>query len=201
MTFHLKLIYFWYRSNCGFELLKFAIWYWRRKWQPTPVFLPGESQGLGSLVGCPLTGLHRVGHDWCDLAAAAAIWYCNTFLNKYGSVIHHFNAYFSLHVLLLMTLLAIYFIFILEYRNDVRQKANWSSFFYLRIFFYSSSKWVIKQQTQLTTSALHLAQELLTDIQRSGDSRSFAKKMRALKMRSAVASHRKFTKTNWDLSS
>ena len=25
---------------------------WRRKWQPTPVFLPGESQGQGSLVGC-----------------------------------------------------------------------------------------------------------------------------------------------------
>ena len=25
---------------------------WRRKWQPTPVFLPGESQGWRSLVGC-----------------------------------------------------------------------------------------------------------------------------------------------------
>ena len=29
---------------------------WRRKWQPTPVFLPGESQGQGSLVGCHLWG-------------------------------------------------------------------------------------------------------------------------------------------------
>ena len=29
---------------------------WRRKWQPTPVFLPGESQGWGSLVGCCLWG-------------------------------------------------------------------------------------------------------------------------------------------------
>ena len=27
-----------------------------RKWQPTPVFLPGESQGWGSLVGCRLWG-------------------------------------------------------------------------------------------------------------------------------------------------
>ena len=26
--------------------------HWRRKWQPTPVFLPGESQGWRSLVGC-----------------------------------------------------------------------------------------------------------------------------------------------------
>ena len=30
--------------------------HWRRKWQPTPVFLPGQSQGRGSLVGCPLWG-------------------------------------------------------------------------------------------------------------------------------------------------
>ena len=30
--------------------------YWRRKWQPTPVFLPGESQGRGSLVGRRLWG-------------------------------------------------------------------------------------------------------------------------------------------------
>jgi len=29
---------------------------WRRKWQPTPVFLPGESKGWGSLVGCRLWG-------------------------------------------------------------------------------------------------------------------------------------------------
>ena len=29
---------------------------WRRKWQPTPVFLPGESQGRGILVGCRLWG-------------------------------------------------------------------------------------------------------------------------------------------------
>ena len=30
--------------------------HWRRKWQPTPVFLPGKSQGWGSLVGCRLRG-------------------------------------------------------------------------------------------------------------------------------------------------
>ena len=32
----------------------FTFMHWRRKWQPTPVFLPGESQGRGSLVGCCL---------------------------------------------------------------------------------------------------------------------------------------------------
>ena len=35
----------------------FAFMRWRRKWQPTPVFLPGEPQGRGSLVGCRLWGL------------------------------------------------------------------------------------------------------------------------------------------------
>ena len=101
------------------SLSLFTFMHWRRKWQPTPGFLPGESQGRGSLVGCrlwghtesnttePLTftfrfhalekemathssvlawripgtgepgglpsvGSHRVGHDWSDLAAAAA---------------------------------------------------------------------------------------------------------------------------------
>ena len=38
------------------------------QWQPTPVFLPGESQGRGSLVGCRLWGRT----DCSDLAAAAA---------------------------------------------------------------------------------------------------------------------------------
>ena len=55
----------------------FTFMHWRRKWQPTPVFLPGESHGQRSLVGCRLWG-RTVGHDWSDLAAAedclADIW-------------------------------------------------------------------------------------------------------------------------------
>ena len=35
-----------------FHFSLFTFMHWRRKWQPTPVFLPGESQGWGSLVGC-----------------------------------------------------------------------------------------------------------------------------------------------------
>ena len=44
--------------------------HWRRNWQPTPVFLPGESQGRGSLVGCRLWG--RTESDSTEAAAAAA---------------------------------------------------------------------------------------------------------------------------------
>ena len=48
-------------STCTFLLFRFHM-HWRRKWQPTPVFLPG---------GLPSIGSHRVGHDWSDLAAGA----------------------------------------------------------------------------------------------------------------------------------
>ena len=41
-------------DSTSFSLFIFL--HWRRKWQPTPVFLPGESQGWGSLLGCRLWG-------------------------------------------------------------------------------------------------------------------------------------------------
>ena len=61
------------RYNWATSLSLFTFMHWRRKWQPTPVFLPGESQGWGSLVGCRLWG-HTVRYNWSDLAAAAAFW-------------------------------------------------------------------------------------------------------------------------------
>ena len=56
------------------SLSLFTFTHWRRKWQRAPVFLPGESQGRGNLVGFCLMVLHRVGHAWSDLAAAVCIW-------------------------------------------------------------------------------------------------------------------------------
>ena len=44
------------RTRPSDSLSLFTFMHWRRKWQPTPVFLPGESQGRGSLVGCRLWG-------------------------------------------------------------------------------------------------------------------------------------------------
>ena len=38
------------------RLSDFTFTHWRRQWQPTPVFLPGESQRRQSLVGCRLWG-------------------------------------------------------------------------------------------------------------------------------------------------
>ena len=47
------------------SLSLFTFMHWRRKWQPTPVFLPGESQGRGGLVGC-----HLRGHKESDMTEA-----------------------------------------------------------------------------------------------------------------------------------
>ena len=54
------------------SLSLFTVMHWRRKWQLTPVFLPGESQGRGEPGGLPSMGSHRVGHGWSNLAVAAA---------------------------------------------------------------------------------------------------------------------------------
>ena len=42
--------------NWATSLSLFTFMHWRRQWQPTPGFLPGESQGRGSQVGCRLWG-------------------------------------------------------------------------------------------------------------------------------------------------
>ena len=48
----------------------FSLWVrkipWRRKWQPTPVFLPGKSHGERSPGGLQSMGLQRVGHYWAS---------------------------------------------------------------------------------------------------------------------------------------
>ena len=54
---------------------------WRRKWQPTPVFLPGESQGRWSLVGCRLWGHERKKKKKKSL--------CNFFCNLLLQISHH----------------------------------------------------------------------------------------------------------------
>ena len=55
----------------------------------TPVFLPGESQGRGSLVGFRLWGhTESVGHDWSDLATAAAAMISSLFIQHKQTCMH-----------------------------------------------------------------------------------------------------------------
>ena len=51
--------------NWATSLSLFTLMHWRRKWQPALVFLPGESRGQGSLVGCCLWG-----HTGSDMTEA-----------------------------------------------------------------------------------------------------------------------------------
>ena len=52
------LSWFWYTHEISIKFHFVCVWVpiWRRQWHPTPVFLPGKSQGWGSLMGCHLWG-------------------------------------------------------------------------------------------------------------------------------------------------
>ena len=53
------------KSRTRLSDFTFTFMHWRRKWQPTPVFLPAESQGWGwgGAGGLLSMGSHRVRHD------------------------------------------------------------------------------------------------------------------------------------------
>ena len=83
------------------SLSLFTFMHWRRKWQPTPVFLPGESQGRGSLVGCGLWG--RTDSDTTevtsqqqqqlftnDLCMYLSLFWTNLFCNNFCCRCHRF---------------------------------------------------------------------------------------------------------------
>ena len=60
-----KIPWTWTEEPGRLQSMDFTFMHWRRKWQPTPVFLPGESQGQRSLVGCHLWG--RTESDTTDV--------------------------------------------------------------------------------------------------------------------------------------
>ena len=65
--------------------------HWRRKWQPTPVFLPGESQGWGSLVAA-IYGVAQSRTRMNDLAAAAfSTYYLSVTFLKWSVYIYHLS--------------------------------------------------------------------------------------------------------------
>ena len=98
------------------SLSLFTFMHWRRKWQPTPVILPGESQGRGSLVGWSM-GSHRVGHDWSDLAAAAAAKDISKPYNFVRFQFTGYNTFISLPGILFLSLLVSHGLCVLHFQS------------------------------------------------------------------------------------
>ena len=84
-----SMVLLWVRLDWATSLSLFTFMHWGRKWQPTPVFLPGESQGRESLAGCRLgvaqsqTRLKRLSSSssscrWIDKCNAVCV--CNEML-------------------------------------------------------------------------------------------------------------------------
>ena len=85
------------------SLSPFTFMHWRRQWQPTPVFLPRESQGRGSLVGCHLWGrteLHTLKQlrsssmvDWSDHLEVSRVWHTwRSELDRHGPELYSFSS-------------------------------------------------------------------------------------------------------------
>ena len=118
--------------------------HWRNKWQPTPVFLPGESQGRGSLVGSCLWG--RTESDRTErlssssssvfftsvsvfLSSVTSVWYFLTFfisLLKFSSCTYQFFS--QIWWVFLWPLL--WTLYQVNYLHFIKV------FFFLRFFFY-----------------------------------------------------------------
>ena len=56
--------------------------YWRRKWQPTPIFLPGKSHGQRSLVGYGLQGLKESD----TTRQLSTLKWLKTYIHKYRAI-------------------------------------------------------------------------------------------------------------------
>ena len=90
-------------SACQCRRLKFEPWVrkipWRRKWQPTPVFLPGKSHGEKSLVGYSPCGHKRVRHDLATKHQWYIVCICmHTFFIP-SSVDEHLSCFYILAIL------------------------------------------------------------------------------------------------------
>ena len=82
--------------NWATSLSLFTFMHWRREWQSTPVYLPGESQGRGSLVGCRLWGCTEsdtteVTLAWHDVAWRGWFTILGIFFTEYRVLIWLFS--------------------------------------------------------------------------------------------------------------
>ena len=94
------------RRDWATSLSLFTFMHWRRKWQPTPVFLPGESQWRWSLVGCiygvaqSRTRLKRLSSSSRSIVSPgqlAIIYLTNLWPCRYFPIFYYHKIYFVEH--------------------------------------------------------------------------------------------------------
>ena len=88
---------------------------WRRKWQPTPVFLPGESHGRRRVVGYSARG-HKES-DMIEQLHFSSLWEVNLRLCEYPVTYIFLSTNLSIHWFLPETIVTD--VFICVFRNDI----------------------------------------------------------------------------------
>ena len=72
-----------WRFHVHLKIICDLSWFiWRRKWQHTPVFLPGKSHGRRGLVGLQSMGSQRVGHNWATSFTHSLTWWYGMFYSS-----------------------------------------------------------------------------------------------------------------------
>ena len=105
----------------------FTFMHWRRKWQPTPVFLPGESQWRGSLVGCRLWG-----HTESDTTDDSVMWEHS--IDSMGAISEARGTYFYHFIFIFLVVLPFPCPFSSFLLLDLFPRSILSSFFWFQIY-------------------------------------------------------------------
>ena len=108
---------------------------WRRKWQPTPVLLPGKSHGQRSLVGYSPWG-RRVGHNWATPSPPLGTYIldCLMFFHR-SLILFIFQGFIFLFVFL-----DIFCFYVFKFTNVLWCLISWSYIFFIsRILFFTSN--------------------------------------------------------------
>ena len=86
------------RHDRASSLSLFTFMHWRRKWQPTPVFLPGESQGRGSLVAA-VYGVAQSRTRLKQLSSSSSSSSSSNGSKFWSKIFHSFNFYSGSNVI------------------------------------------------------------------------------------------------------
>ena len=106
--------------RCGFNSWVWEI-PWRRKWQPTPVFLPGKSHRQRSLSGCSPWGPKRVRQGRATEHASVCVYIYISFFRLF-SIIDNYKILNVVPCANSRSLLFIYFIYSSMYRLSLNSK-------------------------------------------------------------------------------
>ena len=109
------------------SLSLFTFMHWRRKWQPTPVFLPGESQGRGAWWAA-VYGVSKSQTRLKWLSSSSTLHVChNIFLSTPFSGSGYFGINYTVLLFLILNVASVLYLNILNIENNFLGDINYDA--------------------------------------------------------------------------